>query len=252
MSEEMGRADYITAPKNPSNREDRPGGGPCGARFSATLTRNRRGPTFPQAVSRRVRVPAPERQREASLIVICPSCCNRYRHDFAADAAQVAHCAACDERFEPVPAKRTYVLVPGGAVPEAGIPPTAIGMDDPLLAGKLLDASLGAGSGAPTPVSTDAVMVRESSSPGPGSIGATETAPPALESEGPRSEGRIGPRIMAALDASIAVVPCGLGAGLAYYFAGSLNQDPIVSAILGGVTGLLLGWACMLWIAHAD
>ena len=156
------------------------------------------------------------------MIVTCPSCCRRYRHDFQADAAQVAHCAACDQRFEPVAAKRTYVLVPGGAVPEFGSPPTAIGMDNPLLAGQLLDAS-----------------------PGPESIAA-------LESDGPRSEGRIGSRVMAALDASIAVVPCGLGAGLAYYFAGSLNQDPIISAILGGVTGLLLGWACMLWIARAD
>ena len=124
-------------------------------------------------------------------------------------------------------------------------------MDDPLLAGKLLDASVGAGSGAPTPVFTDAMTAGESSSPAAESIGPTETAP-ALESDGPRSEERIGPRIMAALDASIAVVPCGLGAGLAYYFAGSLNQDPIISAILGGVTGLLLGWACVLWIAHAD
>ena len=246
MYEKTGKANYITAPKNPSNREDKSGGGPSRARFSATLTRNRRGPTFPQAVSGRVRVPALERQREASLIVICPSCCRRYRHDFAAQAAQVAHCAACDERFEPVPAKRTYVLVPGGAVPAAGLPPTVSGMNDPLLAGKLLDASLGAGFGAPTPVSVDAVTVRESTSPGPRSIG------PALESDGPYGEGRIGPRVMAALDASIAVVPCGLGAGLAYYFAGSLNQDPIISAILGGVTGLLLGWACMLWIAHAD
>ncbi len=180
------------------------------------------------------------------MIVICPSCRNRYRHDFAADAAQVAHCAACDERFEPVPAKRTYVLVPGAAVPRAGILPTAIGMGDPLLAGTLPDASVDAGFGAPTPVSTDAVTVGQSSSPGPGSIG------PALKSDGPHRERRIGTRVMAALDASIAVVPCGLGAGLAYYFAGSLNQDPIISAILGGVTGLLLGWACMLWIAHAD
>ena len=97
--------------------------------------------------------------------------------------------------------------------------------------------------------------VREFSLPRPESTAATatETAPPpALESDGPPSEGRNGQRIMAALDASIIMVPCGLGAGLAYYFVGSLNQDPIISAILGGVTGLLLGWACMLWIAHAD
>ncbi len=164
------------------------------------------------------------------MIVICPSCSRRYRHEFEAAATQVAHCAGCDERFDPVPAKRTYVLVPGGAVPAAGIPPPVIGMDDPLLAGQPIDTPPGAEFGAPPGLEIS----------------------PAFESERPRSEGRIGPRIMAALDASIAMVPCGLGAGLAYYFAGSLNQDPIISAILGGVTGLLLGWACMLWIAHAD
>ena len=81
------------------------------------------------------------------MIVICPSCHRRYRHDFQVDVAQVAHCGACDERFEPVPPKRTYVLVPGGsvspaAVSPAGIPPAAIGLHDPLLAGKLLDASM--------------------------------------------------------------------------------------------------------------
>ncbi len=165
------------------------------------------------------------------MIVLCPSCHNRYRHDFQA-AAQVAHCAACDERFEPVPPKRTYVLVPGGSVPETGSPPAAIGMDDPLLAGKLLDVSIGTGSDAPAAVSSDAA--------------------PSPESDGRQTEGRVGPGLTAALELAVAVVPCVLGAGLAYYFAGSLNQDPIIAAILGGVTGLLLGWACVIWIAQAD
>ena len=199
-----------------------------------TLTRHSRGLTFPDAVPGRVRVPALERQREAALIIICPSCHRRYRHDFQAAAARVAHCAACDERFEPVPAKRTYVLVPGAAVPGPGMLPAVIGTDDSLLA----DNQLGAG----------ALYL----SPGLESGDATETVPAALESDGLCSEDRIAPRMTAVLEASVAVVPCGLGAGLAYYFAGSLNQDPIISAILGGVTGLLLGWACMLWIAHAD
>ena len=168
-----------------------------------------------------------EQRREGFVIVICPSCQNRYRHDFQIDVAQVAHCGACDERFEPVPARRTYVLVPATPLAPAGMPPVAsapvaVGMHDPLREGKLLDAAL-----APE-------------------------FPPVPESDGPHEASRFGPQLTAVLELAIAVVPCGLGAGLAYYFAGSLNQDPFISAILGGVTGLLLGWACVLWIAQAD
>lgn len=173
------------------------------------------------------------------MIVACPSCRRRYRHEF--QLAQLAHCGACDERFEPAPPRRQYVLVPGGPIPAAGRIPAAAGLDDPLL-------------GETVGVSSDPVP---SACPGP--VPATDSLLSATDEAGPESqetaavpESQFGPRVTKLLEASVAVVPCGLGAGLAYYFSGSLNQDPIISAILGGVTGLLLGWACVLWIAQAD
>ena len=119
------------------------------------------------------------------------------------------------------------MLVAGGAIP---------GADDPLLAGPV------GVSKAPVPPAD------------PESVVATDGPLPATAEAGSAGspEPRSGPRVSAILETAVVVIPCGLGAGLAYYFAGSLNQDPIISAILGGVTGLLLGWACMLWIAHAD
>ena len=82
------------------------------------------------------------------------------------------------------------------------------------------------------PLFTDAALEPEFPA-----VGDTSPAP---ESDGPRPDGRFGPQLTAALELATALVPCGLGTGLAYYFAGSLNQDPFISAVLGGVTGLLL------------
>lgn len=186
------------------------------------MTRVGLGPTF---------LPVPDTRK--TLIVACPSCRRRYRHEFQPERAPMAHCAACDERFEPAPPRRQYVLVPGGALPGPARVPAPAGMDDPLLEQQLS-------------VSSSPPVTEETPEP------QAEAAEPASTSPAVAPKRRFGKSVTAALEAAVAVIPCGIGAGLAYYFAGSLNQDPIISAILGGVTGLLLGWACMLWIAHAD
>ena len=54
------------------------------------------------------------------------------------------------------------------------------------------------------------------------------------------------------LESVVALFPCGIGAGMAYHFAGPWDQDPITWAALGGAIGLLLGWACLLWITRGD
>jgi hypothetical protein len=66
------------------------------------------------------------------MIVLCPSCQTRFRHDLAMAAAHHAECSRCDERFPLAEARRTYVLIPG-AVPRSGVG-RPVGMDDPSLA----------------------------------------------------------------------------------------------------------------------
>jgi hypothetical protein len=60
------------------------------------------------------------------------------------------------------------------------------------------------------------------------------------------------PRTRAMLESVVALLPGGVGAVLAYHYAGPLGQDPITWAALGGAIGLLLGWACLLWITRGD
>ena len=50
----------------------------------------------------------------------------------------------------------------------------------------------------------------------------------------------------------VAVVPASGGAAMAYHLAERQSQDPITWAALGGAIGLLLGWACLLWIGRDD
>ena len=52
--------------------------------------------------------------------------------------------------------------------------------------------------------------------------------------------------------AAIAGVPAALCALLAYYLAGRQGQDPVAWSALGSAVGLLLGWACLLWIQRED
>lgn len=178
------------------------------------------------------------------MIVVCPSCQQRYRHDFdAAQMAPVAHCSACDERFELPRPKRAYVLASATAGPAAARHPV---MPDRRPS---------------TPASTGGAMAgtedaRRLDIDLPPDRDGTTAAEPSVPTGGPEpaepKEAKAGRRRSVVLESLVALFPCGVGAGVAYHFAGPLGQDPITWAALGGATGLLLGWACLLWITRGD
>jgi hypothetical protein len=196
------------------------------------------------------------------MIVVCPSCQRRYRHDFESDAAApTAHCSACDERFRLTLPKRTYVLAAGGETSTA--PRFPIGMGVPAASASLQET--GADDGRvivdDLPVSTDAETVSgiEIELPAADDLEpAEEVAEPAAEAAQLASEASTDARPRAArrrgsiLEPLVAFLPGGIGAGMAYHFAGPWDQDPVVWAALGGAIGLLLGWACLLWITRGD
>jgi predicted Zn finger-like uncharacterized protein len=160
------------------------------------------------------------------MIVVCPSCSTRYRHGAAAEAvaAATAECSRCDERFPLAPARRPYVI--RGQQP-AGVPPRI--------------AALAAG---PVPgVADEAFAIDPPAGP--------EHEQPAVATPAEAAR-RTAPGSSAVTEALVAVLPAVAGAGLAYDLAGRQHQDPVTWAALGGAVGLLLGWACLLWIARKD
>jgi hypothetical protein len=203
------------------------------------------------------------------MIVVCPCCNRRYRHDFEGDrVAAVAHCSTCDERFPLAQPKRTYVLAaadspspvsvgtahagPAVATREAradeggmragDLPVAATGATDPTVE---IDLPLDDGDGA----ATDLARVQSPLETALGADGeGVETSAEPTEASGPEAV----PRTRAMLESVVALLPGGVGAALAYHYAGPLDQDPITWAALGGAIGLLLGWACLIWITRGD
>jgi hypothetical protein len=188
------------------------------------------------------------------MIVVCPSCQQHYRHAFGACAAAIrAHCSACDERFDLAPPKRRYVLI------DDALPPTVSSVEielprvetagafgtgfAPEVSGEPLEA-------APPPEPAVASPVTLPAETAPAEAAPAEAA--SAESEPAAAAARAKPRHGALLESLVALVPCSVGGGLAYHFAGLLGQDPITWAALGGAIGLLLGWACLLWITRGD
>jgi hypothetical protein len=174
------------------------------------------------------------------MIIACPSCHTRYRHGFGsgtAVVAVVAECSRCDEQFELPTARRTYILrgVDGGAAPASVEVPLAV-----------------ASSPAPSrnmPESEDPVADGlYAQPPEPGIEGAdASVAEPASEELQSATTAR-----SSIVELLISILPSVAGAGLAYDLASRRNEDPITWAALGGAVGLLLGWACLLWISRKD
>ena len=162
------------------------------------------------------------------MIVVCPSCQQRYRHTPEnGGTATLAHCSACDERFPLERQKRAYLVV--DAAPHA-----SAGLSDPLA--------------GPAPASIDMPPTGEGVTvPAQADPAASEATTPAARRPG--TGARPGRKL---LEGMVALLPCGLGAGLAYHLAGPRGQDPITWAALGGAVGLLMGWACLLWITRGD
>jgi hypothetical protein len=84
------------------------------------------------------------------------------------------------------------------------------------------------------------------------SLEAAVEAGPAPAALGPADRPARGGARSPFVESLIALLPAVAGAGLAYDLAGRSNQDTIAWAALGGAVGLLLGWACLLWIGRKD
>jgi hypothetical protein len=200
------------------------------------------------------------------MIVVCPCCQRRYRHDFAGDhAAPMAHCSACDERFPLALPKRTYVLAEGGEAATA--PRFPLGADAPGLSGSTSPAAAGDGTVIADDLSvstpTETVSSIEIELPAAGDLPPAddlseaageiaEVAPEASTDGAAEVRPRASRRGRAILESVVALFPCGIGAAMAYHFAGPYDQDPFTWAALGGAIGLLMGWACLLWITRGD
>jgi len=165
------------------------------------------------------------------MIVACPSCRQRYRHEMPIEAeSPLAHCSGCDERFELAPPKRSYVLAQMLDAPVSSIEIDLPEVDPSTLAPELTSATL-------QPDAAAAVTAPAESMPVPVACDEPASATSGL---GTLSE------------SLVALVPCGVGAAIAYHLAGLEGQDPVTWAALGGAVGLLLGWACLLWITRGD
>jgi len=200
------------------------------------------------------------------MIVVCPCCQRRYRHDFESDrSAPTARCSACDERFPLAPPNRSYVLAVGGETSTAPRLPfgldacaasataEATGADD----GRVIADDLSVATHAETVSSVEIELpAADDLSP---TEDATETVAEVSRVEPAASAERVTdarPRAArlagSILEGLVAFLPGGIGAGMAYHFAGPWDQDPVVWGALGGAIGLLLGWACLLWITRGD
>jgi hypothetical protein len=192
------------------------------------------------------------------MIVLCPSCQTRFRHESAVAAASLhAECSRCDERFPLSGARRTYVLLPGTG---RRVERSSIGMDDPTLASRVRDAV------ADTHVEDVAEPEREI--PFTPAAAMTAAATTSMTAREPEPEPERAPEPRAFFDApapasaakaplgrqaAAALAPAGLAAIVAYALSRAQEgADPLVWAALGAALGLLVGWGCVHWIRRRD
>ncbi len=171
------------------------------------------------------------------MIVRCPSCSTRYRHQppAGAIAAALAECSRCDERFPLRPAGRSYVVVAGSAS-AAPLPQPALGAAAPSAPGRERRPLDLPRRGSERPLGLGfAAEERDAES----DRRRQDVAPAAP----PRS---------ALIEFLIALVPPCVGASLAYHLAQRGQLDPVAWSALGGAFGFLLGWGCLLWIRRND
>lgn len=159
------------------------------------------------------------------MIVACPSCSTRYRHESAgAPPSVLAECSRCEEQFPVRQARRSYVLLPPGS--------------------SAARVAVGAEARPADPVARPRPAA---ASPIPAGAGVSDVVKPqtvAEECEMPQAA----PAHSALLEFMVAVIPPSVGASVAYYFALRDQLDPVAWSALGGAAGFLLGWGCLLWI----
>ena len=172
------------------------------------------------------------------MIVACPSCQKRYRHEFDDDRAVTpAHCSGCDERFPLARPKATYrvyaeslAVAPAAEPQPAATPGLAPGGAEAAQPAADVAFELEMPIGEEIPVETVVLPAEPQPAATPPRLTATQSL----------------------VESLVAVTPTAAGAWMAYHFAGLMGRDPIIGAALGGALGLLLGWACLLWITRRD
>jgi hypothetical protein len=202
------------------------------------------------------------------MIVSCPSCGTRYKHQSAeGTTAAAGRCSHCDDMVPLVVAGRPYLILPPGEKSRAGM---QIGMDDPRLAEQLsrtaLDGSVEQGSSA---ISYRIADGTQGGTPMKGNraarfSGANGSAPaifdkrrlgllPSMrrkkqsrtdlkrggaEVEQPRNR---------ALEVTVTGVLMVVGAATAYFSAVEHGLQPLTWIVAGGGLGLFMAWICLRW-----
>jgi hypothetical protein len=202
------------------------------------------------------------------MIVSCPSCGTRYKHQAAADVAAAAgRCSQCDDMVPLVVAGRPYLILPAGSGEQTGM---RIGMDDPRLAEQLSRTALDAGSEeSPAALSyriadDPAGIPSESSARGRRFSGANGSAPAIFEKRRswlrssktrkrskalgaePGDNSSVSPRSRA-LELAIMGVLTVVGAATAYFSAAEYGLHPPTWIAAGGGLGLFMAWICLRW-----
>jgi hypothetical protein len=179
------------------------------------------------------------------VIVGCPCCGTRYRHQTAqAELSRQARCSRCDHLFPLAGARRSYVLLPSrrpaGHFPGDG--GLKIGMDDPRLAEQLASNALNAAAQQPTVMSYTA-MAEDAVAPPP-EVSADRGAASVSEPAQPRA------RLKPLRGLLVAMLLASIGTAAGYFGALEQQLDPLRWAPVGAMVGLLFGWAWVRWTAR--
>ncbi len=167
------------------------------------------------------------------MIVNCPTCQTSYRVPASATATAIARCSKCSDAV-PVSGRRSYRLLERGAGDPATALPSGSSFDwpdmPPAPAGtELLTEDLGGAIHEEVPEPT-------------GQARSTEPEPAAPSRDADRPRGR---RIGASLVAASVLAAAGAASG--YYFSILEGLDSVVSASIGGGSGLLLSLGVIWW-----
>jgi hypothetical protein len=175
------------------------------------------------------------------VIVKCPSCGTRYRHD-PSIVAECGRCSRCDERVPLVAAGRSYVLslaTPAGPEPMMAAAGQGIGIASSLPkadADRLTDVVTG--------------ELRTPDSP-PKAAGDEEARPLDLLLESSSEAEARPPRRRPFREILVAILLAGLGVLPAYYLSLEQGLDPTTWMAVGGGIGLFLGWICIRWMRRS-
>ena len=202
----------------------------------------------------------------------------------------LARCAGCHEEFELKPLRRAYVLVAAGPLPPPQplqAPALELAFEPPVAAPPIehLEPPVAFDPPVtvepPAPPRFDIDMPNPEAARGIPDLAAVDEAPTRFEVPEPQAaevplappptfyEERTAPaqpaeelpvalesppvrprRPRAWVESLVPLVPCALGGVLTYHLAGPWGQDPVTWSALGAAMGLLVGWACLIWITR--